>query len=265
MSRLPLHALLLILGALLTAPSVAFAQDDDEDEDDGDLDEEEGRPKTVIDEGPRRSRQDVARERAAQRANKRPVREVYKGAYGKMSMGAIIWLGSIADYTTTSGTALDFTFGYDFLDRLNFTMTGEVNFYQVITNGQGSVAGLGFASPVQGDFRIVGGTANLRLGPNFVGRRVKRLHLAFQVGGGVGYSPRLTDLDSPNAAFGFASWNNRDMHNRALGLITPGVGLEYYTPLSHFSLGLDVDFQMIVGGPVFAMGVAPYAFFKYTF
>ena len=55
------------------------------------------------------------------------------------------------------------------------------------------------------------------------------------------------------------------MQDRALGIIQGGAGVEYYTRLSHFSLGLDVDFNVLLGGPILAMGVATNFFAKYTF
>ena len=293
LSRLAL--LVLAFGLFLVQP--VWAQDDDDDDDDEDIEEpeddersdtpeeEEGDVKSDEEERAERERarradidsqpEDEARSRAGTRKRKaRANREVVKGAYLKMNVGPIFWLPPISYSTTTSGTELDFSFGYDVIDRLPFTLTVEASFTTVITNGTGINDNESFRAlldaqitpTIQGDFRVFGGTVNLRLGPNFGGRKTKRVSFCVQVGGGGGYSPPLIDLqDQEIKNRAAANGLGFIMQGRFLGLITPGLGIEYYTKLSHFSLGLDVDATIILGGPSAAIGVGTEFFAKYTF
>ena len=131
------------------------------------------------------------------------------------------------------------------------------------------------ASPIQGDFRVFGGIASVRASGNVGGKRVKRFSISGHGGGGVGYSPYLAatvpGTDEPDLSvtsrMTYADSNGQGyiMQGRPLGIVQGGLGLEYYTRLSHFSLGLDVDFNVLIGGPVVAMGVATNVFVKYTF
>lgn len=266
--------LLIALPLLVGAPAVALAQDDEEYPDDDDDDE------YPDDDDERSSRGDPDEPRARpERATtkKRPSREVVKGVYAKANMGAGIALPPFRKYTSGTSTQVDFSVGGDVIDRLGFTLTIEGSFFNMISNAAGpfdqradptrpcntgEVAGSICISKVQGGYNLIGGTAAVRFGPNFGGRRVKRLHLAIQVGGGVGYSPLL--VDETTAVF--ASNGPILLQGRAVGLITPGVGLEYYTRLSHFSIGIDVDFNVAIGGSnLLAMWVTPSLFIKYTF
>jgi len=258
------YLLLLLLFAALAIPGPAFAQDEDDDEEeeeDEEFEDEKERPRYLEDEDEDR------RERRPKKKRVRKAREVVKGAYAKINMGALIWLPPISTYTASTGTNVDFSFGYDVLDRLNFTIAVEGSFYQAISNGTGSSLAFGIASPIQGDFRVFGGVANVRLGPNFGGRRIKRLSVMFQVGGGVGFSPLLVQETSANYNAGLQAWGG-SWHGKALGIITPGLSFEYYTRLAHFSIGVDVDAHLFVGGPAaMAIGpaIVPTVFVKYTF
>jgi hypothetical protein len=258
--RAPYALLLLLLGGLLIIPSVGFARSDPDDDEDYPDDDDDDDDDVDID------RERSARTRQRTKSRTQVVREVVKGAYAKMNIGPIFWLPPISGVTSTSGTQLDFSFGYDVLDQLNFTLSIEGSFFQLVTNGDGVSVDIGIASPIQGDFRIFGGIVGVRAGPNLGGKRVKRLSIAVHAAGGVGYSPPLVDLENQAvltriAAGGFPYI----MQGRPLGPIQAGVGFEYYTRLSHFSLGLDVDFDVILGGPWPAMGVATDLFLKYTF
>ena len=275
LSRQSLLALAFLLGLGLAAPTSAFAQEDDpeedepeeeeeEEEEEGDFDEDESRGGIDLDQEAESARDRRRREAQAKR-KKRPIREIVKGAYLKVNLGPIFWLPTISNFTSSSGTEMDISFGYDVVDTLGFTLAVEGSFFQVITNGDGVSTDIGgqIASPIQGDFRVFGGIAAVRASGNVGGKRVKRLSISGHAGGGVGYSPALVDLADPRVlsrmAYGYI------MQDRPLGLVQGGLGLEYYTRLSHFSLGLDVDFNVIIGGPVIAMGLATNVFVKYTF
>ncbi|GEM_PF-745648 len=295
----PLTYLAALLGgfALLVAvPSASFAQsdedeeDEDEDEDDGeyeDEDEDEDEDEEEDGEGAEDLDSDGERRpaRRSTRSTKRqqddaPSREVVKGAYAKINIGPVFWLLPTG-VLSSPGTKIDFAFGYDFIDRLSFTMSVEGAFYNLISNGTGvSECGAdgrappcptpSFTSPTQGDLRIVGGTVALRFGPNFGGKRTKRGHFGVKIGAGVGYSPALVDLQSPDiiARTGRAptgSGNADLMQGRPLLLVNPAVVIEGYTKLSHFSLGLEVGGDIVLLGPAPVIGLVVTAALKYTF
>ena len=272
--KLPFFLLAFLLGLALALPTSAFARDEDdpeeedepeeEEDEDGTIDDGEGGGGVDLDRAEESARARRQRE-AQERRKKRPVREIVKGAYLKVNIGPLFWLPTISNFTSSTGTEMDISFGYDVVDTLGFTLAVEGSFFQVITNGDGVSTDIGaqIASPIQGDFRIFGGMAGIRASGNVGGKRVKRLSISGHGSGGVGYSPALVDLADPRVlsrmAYGYI------MQDRPLGLVQAGLGLEYYTRLSHFSLGVDIDFDIIIGGPVVAMGVATNAFVKYTF
>ncbi len=261
-------ALVLVLGpGSAEASSVSYDGEDDpeEDEDEGEGEGEEDESDIDLDEEDNRRRDRQAPSKRKKR--KRIVREVVKGAYAKVNLGPIFWLPPISGFTSSTGTEMDFSFGYDIVDRLSFTLSVEASFFQAITNGDGVSVDLLFGSPIQGDFRVFGGTVALRAGPNFGAKRVKRVALAFQIGGGGGYSPDLIELNSNPSALNrvAASGYGGVMQGRFLGIVTPGIGIEYYTKLAHFSIGLDVDADLILGGPIPAIGLGTNFFVKYTF
>ena len=283
-----LGLLLMTPCALAAEPSFPSLQDEDEDdgeydedeEDDGDEDDgdddEASSDDLDLDDRSRRVRRSETKKTKKKR--KRPAREVVKGAYAKINIGPLFWLGDIRGDnvsrtgTSSSGTEMDFSFGYDIVDTLGFTLAVEGSFFQTITNGTGVSEDLnrdriGLPSPIQGDFRVFGGIVAVRAGPNLGGKRVKRLNISGHAGGGIGYSPPLVDLQDPTIAGRIASEYGGILQGRPLGLVQGGVGFEYYTKLSHFSLGLDVDFNVMIGGaaPLIAMGLATNIFVKYTF
>jgi len=286
-----LLALLALSPAVMAAeqPTAALQGDEDDDDDDDD-DEDSGGDQAGDDEDDdldldrdgRRSKRmrPVDDQQTRRKKRKRPVREVVKGAYAKINIGPIFWLGDVRSDAThsgasSSGTEMDFSFGYDIVDTLGFSLAVEGSFFQTITNGRGVSEELGdptccrggLRSTIQGDFRVFGAIVAVRAGPNLGGKRVKRLNISGHAGGGIGYSPPLVNLQSQTIDERIKSEFGGILQGRPLGLVQGGVGFEYYTKLSHFSLGLDVDFNVIIGGaaPLIAMGLATNIFVKYTF
>ena len=52
------------------------------------------------------------------------------------------------------------------------------------------------------------------------------------------------------------------VHGQPLGVVQGGPTIEYYTKLSHFSVGADVDVSYIIG---FDLGINATGYLKYTF
>jgi hypothetical protein len=257
---------LLLLGVVLCAPTTAWAQDDPE-EDEGDDDDDDGGGEEIdID----RDRRESPRARQQKKTRKRIVREVVKGFYAKLNFGPLIWLPAISSHAGSTGTAFDLSLGGDVIDRLGFTLSVEGSFFQVVANaahgyGVGDRSTEAPNSPIQGDFRVFGGIVGVRAGPNLGGQKAKRLSIAVHAAGGVGYSPVLIDLTAGEAARNIGNRGWGILQGGALGLVQAGLGVEYYTRLAHFSLGLDIDYDLILGGPVPAMGLGIDIFVKYTF
>jgi hypothetical protein len=293
LSPCPFLAALAGFALLVTTPSPSWAQGDEDDEDDeeDEEDDEDGEYEDEDDEeDDEDSSDDLDREerrrpaRRSKRADRRkkadaPSREVVKGAYAKINIGPIWWVPPSSNYLSNPGTKIDFAFGYDFIDRLSFTMSVEGAFYNLITNGTGvSECGVGGAlcptptgsSPTQGDLRFVGGTVALRFGPNFGGKRTKRGHIGFKIGAGVGYSPPLVDLSDPViiSRTGVAPTSSAQanlLQGRPLLLVTPAVVIEGYTKLSHFSIGIEIGGDIVLLGPVPVIGIVTTVALKYTF
>lgn len=231
MKKLPLLSLLALLAVSLAIPAVSEARRGD----DGDEFEEDT---------PKRGRG----------ARKPVAREVVHGAYIKATFGSLGWfppLGSESSF----GTAAGFEFGYDAVDKLGMTLSVNATFYQGINNGIS--VNDGGSGITQGDFRSIGGLVGVRLGLNPGKRKVRRWAIGLDVKGGIYVSPKLREANAYDAGLVQASLG---------GLILPGVGLEHFSRLSHFSLGVDVHIPLIVGtGLGFAAGIDITPFFKYTF
>ncbi len=184
----------------------------------------------------------------------REIREVYHGAYVKATYGTLGWLTSLG-VESGFGTAAGFEFGYDVVDTLGLTLSITATFYQGINNGVPMDEG--GSGLTQGDFRSIGGLVGARIGINPGKRKVRRWTIALDVKGGIYISPSLRPADSFEAGL---------LQSGPGGLILPGIGIEHFTRLSHFSLGVDTHVPMIVGtGLGFALGLDVTPFFKYTF
>jgi len=161
--------------------------------------------------------------------------EVVRGAYAKVEGGPVFWLPPLTTVAGDRGGALAISFGGDVVDRLGFTLALEGRAVHRTTGG-------GELAP---PFSVSGGQVGVRVGPNLGGRRTRRVTLSAQVAGGVGRSAFLRPAGP-------------------VGLVRVGAGIEYYTRLSHFSIGLDVGWDLVVGDSLSSsIGVA--AFAKYTF
>ncbi len=214
-----------------TAPRQASAQDEFED-----------------DEG-RRSRRDRG-------GRTRTAREIHHGFYVKAQYGTLGWFGNLGA-NSSFGTCAAFEVGYDVLDQLAMTLSITGTFYQGINNGITNAPEERGSGITQGDFRSIGGLAGARIGFNPGKRKVRRWTLAVDIKGGVYISPALRDQN--DLAYGA-------LQQSPGGLILPGFGVEHFTRLSHFSLGLDMHVPLIVGtGASFAAGLDVTGFFKYTF
>ncbi len=236
--------------ALLIAEPVAHAQDYE------DLDGAEEATESA-----RSSRRD--------RASSENVKEVAKGLYAKANVGAGAYLGRFNGFVN-SGTAVGMVVGQDFIDKETSSMAWEVGFWQGIHNGmhyeiQAQTVGCytsGGAGPcIQGDTRTYNLMANLEYS-FYVDRR---FGIGLRAGGGVLFSPLLMEEEAYTRDVLGTAWSGASdpgIHGAPHPLGFGGPTFEYYTKLSHFSVGADVDVFYAVA---FDLGVNGTGYMKYTF
>jgi hypothetical protein len=195
------------------------------------------------------------------------VREIVKGSYAKSNVGGAFFLGAFSKWVSP-GTSLGLAYGKDFMDQETKSMAWELMFFQGIHNGQhytvqgdaGCLAsGTGPAPCVQGDLRTYtfAGTVEYSIYPT------RRIGIGARVGGGVLFSPLLMDPvyyqeEIVEKEFGVEPGYHGSPHPIVMG----GPTFEYYTKLSHFSVGVDVDVFYAVG---FDLGASATGTMKYTF
>lgn len=193
------------------------------------------------------------------------VREIERGVYLKTDVGTTIYLGS-RSRLLRAGTTFNFVIGQDVVDKPGLSVAWELSLYQAIHNSTfadpaDQVGAVNPNSYIQGDVHMLAGM----LGAEVSGYPVRRLGIGAQFGGGVGYAPLLLGK-GPNGEY--LADVERDLgaplsvHKRVLPVAYAGPTIEYYTKLSHFSLGIDADFIYFIG---FDFGVTASAYLKYTF
>jgi hypothetical protein len=252
--------MLKLIAALTLAllPSAAWAQDDKYS--DLDSDGKKGRPSKEEDDG--------------KPAKEEVVREIERGLYGKASIGSATYLlnyGSKAGIGSIlkSGTSLGMAFGSDFVDQERKSMAWEVAFMQGIHNGMNweqnaalvSSGQLAPTSAVQGDTRSYGALAGIE----YSAYPSRRLGIGIRAGGGVFLTPLLMDraaFDQQVAEWGAGAPTVTSVHRTPHPLGYGGPTFEYYTKLSHFSIGADVDVMYVVG---FDLGINGTGYMKYSF
>lgn len=235
---------------LLTSPilleSVALAQDYDDLDSDG----RERRPKKKK---PKKERQS----REAQLESE-IIREIERGFYVKSMVGASMYLLDLAP-TLQPGTALTLAVGQDFVDTDSTSMSWEVGLYQGVHNGVAWFDQAGLPNPHQGDSHTFAFMANYEWSTY----PTRRLGLGLRAGAGVMSVPLLIEK-SEYVASVIPTWGGQEsaIHKNIHPLGFAGPTVEYYTKLSHFSLGADVDVMYAVG---MDLGLSFQGYFKYTF
>jgi hypothetical protein len=249
---LALHA------ALLSAPifvPTAHAQD----EDDADFDESE-------DDGPRKKKSRAA---MAAQDDVGKVKEINRGFYAKAAGGVGIFFLDLSGFVDP-GTNVTLSFGQDFVDTEKQSMAWEVGFAQGVHNGMSweeqadlvgcRTVGAGPAPCTEGDLRTYTLQANYEI--SFY--PVRRIGIGVRAGAGIMFSPLLLDStayaeDVVGDAFDGVE---PGMHNAPKPIVFAGPTFEYYTKLSHLSVGVDVDVLYGIG---WDLGLNATGSLKYTF
>ena len=198
---------------------------------------------------------------------KRAVREIIKGTYAKTNVGMGMYLGTYSG-VLQPGTSIALAFGQDFYDQENMSMAWEVSFEQSLHNGmkfdeQGSLLAGGVIGPnqlLQGDIHTFAAIVMVEASW-YVNRR---FGIGIRGGGGIMLTPLLVFEDSYKNVMIPTAWgNNRPaIHDSPHPLFGGGPTFEYYTKLSHFSIGADVNGFYALG---LDLGLSATGYLKYTF
>lgn len=201
--------------------------------------------------------------------DEKPVREIVRGFYARANVGGAAFLGKLNGFVN-AGTYSSLFVGQDFVDSESMSLAWELGFSQGVHNGcyyeyqaQGLCNGnaKGKASPyIQGDVRtyIVGGSIEASFYP------ARRFGVGVNAGGGVLFSPLLVEEEFYYSDIVQDSWGGVDggFHDGPHPIVHAGPTLEYYTKLSHFSVGGDANFFYAIG---FDFGADFTGYLKYTF
>ena len=192
------------------------------------------------------------------------VREVVRGFYLKANAGSLIFIGPRGGGGILEpGTSIALTLGQDFIDKEKSSAAWEVMFHQSLNNGlnyQTQPGNIPTNLYIQGDVHTFTGALALEYSA-YVSRR---LGIGARAGGGVSYSPLLMDREEYLAAVVNDQWGGiqSTAHDTPLPLVFAGPTVEYYTKLSHFSIGLDASFAFYIG---LDFGIDATGYLKYTF
>lgn len=196
------------------------------------------------------------------------VREIVKGTYAKANVGAAMYLLHFRGFVNP-GTSLGLAFGQDFVDQEKTSMAWELMFFQGIHNGchfelqvDGTCGGApGQQGPlVEGDLRTYTFAATVE----WAAYPTRRTGIGARVGGGVLLSPLLMEETQYLTEVVGNTWGGvqPSYHGTPHPIVMGGPNFEYYTKLSHFSVGLDVDVFYAIG---FDLGASITGALKYTF
>jgi len=213
--------------------------------------------------------EDGSKKKRGRDISEQEVKEVARGFYAKANVGGAIYLLDFAGYVNP-GTSVGLGIGQDFVDNQKSSLAWEIGLFQGVHNGshyenQGlegcSASGSGPAPCVQGDLRTYTFLATLEWSA-YLNRR---FGIGLRAGGGVLTSPLLMDEtfyqeDVLNTEWGLSE--DPGYHTGIHPLGAAGPTFEYYSKLSHFSIGADVDFFYAVG---FDLGTNVTGYLKYTF
>lgn len=234
--------------ALLQSPAapVAYASDDDES---SDLEESDA---------------DKGKKRKTSSKKQQQVREIVRGFYAKTNVGGALWILPPFSQSISSGTLVSLGIGQDFVDNERSSMAWELSLAQGLHNGidndgdgvsDGCFSG---GACTEGDLR----TYTVQLNYEISTYLTRRFGLGARVGGGAMYSPLLMDSDFYTNNVLPAYGGQPGLANGFAPMVFGGPTIEYYTKLSHFSVGVDVDAAYYIG---WSLAINAAGTLKYTF
>lgn len=186
------------------------------------------------------------------------VRAIERGVFVKSNVGATSFLGT-SGVPTSSVIAVGLAVGQDFIDRERLSVSWEAQIHQSLVNGPRLDELSAYPAIIEGDihvFNIVGAVE----ASGYVSRR---LGVGIKGGGGLSILPLLMHPVAYQDEVVDGTWGvPASAHLSPLPVIVVGPTIEYYTKLSHFSVGADVDVSYTIG---WDLGVSPSGYLKYTF
>lgn len=187
------------------------------------------------------------------------VREIVRGVYLKAGAGSNQFLLNYGGVIRPV-LASNLTVGQDFIDREKMSMAWEVSLAQALHNGPKFEELSSFPGVVQGDLHTFGGLASLEVS----GYLTRRFGIGVKAGGGVTVVPILMESTAYEADVVGDAWGGvpSAAHSGPLPTFGGGPTIEYYTKLSHFSVGADIEAIYMVN---LDLALAPSGWLKYTF
>lgn len=256
---------LLLIAAPSLVPDVAWARDDDEEEEE---EEEESSSSK------KKKRASASSGGGAGEEDTAKIREIVRGFYAKAGVGGAIYpmtAYSGGAQVMSAGTLVGLAIGQDFVDREKQSMAWELGIWQGLHNGAGLVdyqLGYGCTDAsganvvecpyTQGDLRTYAATLNYEL--SFYPSR--RVGIGLRAGVGGMLSPLFIESTYYNEEVLTELGADPGKHNSFHFLAFGGPTFEYYTKLSHFSVGVDVDVFYALG---WDLGINASGALKYTF
>jgi len=191
------------------------------------------------------------------------VREINKGLYMKSGIGATPYFASnsLGGSLLSPVMTVDLSIGNDIVDKERLSMAVEAQLSQQLHDGPKD-EGIAFEAPiVQGDVHIFAITATYEVSAYIT----RRFGVGVRGGGGVSVIPLLMKDPYYNDQIVTPYWGGvrASAHEGVQPTVRAGATIEYYTKLSHFSVGADIDALIVVGSLGF--GVSPTGYLKYTF
>ncbi len=198
------------------------------------------------------------------------VREIERGLYAKANVGTTAYVLAMRGFSNVAalkpGTTLALSVGQDFVDRAGLSMAWEVAFSQSVHNGMrwedNSYAithgELPVNGAVQGDTRTFALLANYEIS----GYPSRRLGIGARVGAGILFAPLIMGKEAYERDVAPAFTFDLAIHKQPHPVFFAGPTIEYYTKLSHFSLGLDIDVGYTIGVD---LGFSGTGYMKYSF
>jgi hypothetical protein len=191
------------------------------------------------------------------------VREVARGFYVKANAGTLLFVGPRGGAGFLEpGTSVALTVGQDFIDKEKSSAAWEIFFHQSLNNGAKYFVQGGQPPSllIQGDIHTFTGGAAVEYSTYLT----RRLGLGGRAGGGLSMVPLLMDKQEYLATVVNDTWGGQQpaVHNGPVPVAFAGPTIEYYTKLSHFSVGIDASFAFYVG---LDFGIDATGYLKYTF
>ena len=184
------------------------------------------------------------------------VREIERGLFIKAGAGTMQYLATYRGFLTPV-VAANLSVGQDFIDQEKYSLAWEATFNQALHNGPKLDQILG-SPPVQGDIHTFAGIATIEASVYLT----RRFGLGLRAGGGIMMAPILMEITAYTNEIEPQFGGPASVHSGPLPLAGGGPTIEYYTKLSHFSLGADIDALYVIG---LDLGISGIGYLKYTF